>query len=146
MNSIASSFKYRNDKMAASFWLFVFTNYLLLRCSFAANAAYDKRVKANPSCGENETELYYHISQARLLPFKRTISKCDQNNSSFAHPPEAIVDERFTTFWQAKGGEDKATITIDLSGLYQKVWNDEKMGFYFVLFLVVLMVAVYLRR
>ncbi len=110
-----------NDKMAASLWLFLFANSLLIRSSFAVNAAFNKSVEAEPSCGVNKSELFYHISENRLLPFKRNISTCDQSKLNLAHPPKAIADENFATFWQSKGGEDKARITIDLSGLYQKV-------------------------
>jgi hypothetical protein len=107
--------------MAASLWLFLFANSVLIRSSFAANAAFNKTVDAVPSCGVNKSEMFYHISQAKLLPFKRNISTCDQNITNLAYPPKAIVDENFATFWQAEGGEDKATITVDLSGVNQKV-------------------------
>jgi hypothetical protein len=110
-----------SDKMATSLWLVVFVNFLQIRSNLAANAAFDKNVDAEPSCGLNKTELFSHISQAVLLPFKRNISTCDQSQPRFAHPPKAVVDENFATFWQTEGGKDKARITIDLSGVNQKV-------------------------
>ena len=107
--------------MATSLWLFLLVNFLQIRSNLAANAAFNKDVDAETSCGVNKTELYFHISQNKLLPFKRNISKCDQSQPSIAHPPKAIVDENFATFWQTEGAIDKARITIDLSGLNQKV-------------------------
>lgn len=107
--------------MATCLWLLLFASPLVIRFSFAANAAFNKRVDAYPSCGVNRSELFYNISQAKLLPFKRKNSTCDQSQPKFAHPPKAIVDEDLWTFWQAEGGKDKARIVIDLSGVNQKV-------------------------
>ena len=107
--------------MASSLWLFLFANSLLIRSTLAANAAFNKAVEAEPTCGVNVSEIYFHISQATILPFNQNISICDQNISEYAHPPQAVVDENYATYWQAKGGEDKARITIDLTGLHQKV-------------------------
>ena len=107
--------------MAASLWLFLIANSVLLRASYAANAAFKKTVEAVPSCGVGKSEMYFHISQVTLLPFKQNISTCDQNLTEYAHPPEAVVDENFATYWQSEGGKDNASITIDLTGVHQKV-------------------------
>lgn len=108
---------------ASSVWLFLIVNIQLMRSSFAANAAFRKTVQAVPSCGVNKSEMYYHIKEALKLPFEQVISMCDQNQTKYAHPPEALVDGNFATFWQTEGGKDKARITIDLSGLKQKVYK-----------------------
>ncbi|XP_028399262.1 laminin subunit gamma-1-like [Dendronephthya gigantea] len=117
--------------MAASLWLFFFVNIQLIRPSFAANAAFRKKVQAVPSCGVNKTEMYYHIKQALKLPFQQKPSICDQNLTKYAHPPKALVDGNFTTFWQTEGGKDKANITIDLSGLKQKFYYAKSITIYF---------------
>lgn len=108
--------------MAIRWWLFFFANSQLVQHTLSVNAAFQKQVDAVPSCGVGESELFYHISQATLLPFRRNISTCNQNITDFAYPPEAIVDENYATLWQAEGGQDKAVITIDLTGIIQKVY------------------------
>lgn len=109
--------------MAERTWFFALSLWFLFGSGFAANAAWRKKITAQHSCGVNKSELYFNITMSTLLPFQRNISKCDQSDTKYAHPPKAMVDGNPYTFWQSEASKDKAIIKIDLSGPYRKVEN-----------------------
>lgn len=117
--------------MAERMWFFSCSLFLLFGSGFAANAAWRKNITAQRSCGENKTDLYYHISMITLLPFLRNMSKCDQSDPKFAHPPKAMVDGKLYTNWLSEPSRDDARITIDLSGSHQKFYYVESINISF---------------
>ncbi|XP_028406846.1 laminin subunit beta-1-like [Dendronephthya gigantea] len=78
-------------------------------------------IDANVTCG-TPAEIYFRTQDGVLHPRLRTPLVCDATDSANSHPPEKMVDDDLTTFWQSKASIDRADIRIDLN---QEVYGYE---------------------
>lgn len=77
------------------------------------NSLFEKAIDANVTCG-TPAEIYFRTQEGVLHPRLRTPLVCDAGDLENSHPPEYMVDDNLTTFWQSKASIDRADIRIDL--------------------------------
>lgn len=88
--------------------------------TWAANAARNREITANSTCG-SPPEIFYSVVERKKSPRYRIKSYCNATDSILSHNASKMVDGKFETWWQSSASIDKVSITIDLRGEYQKV-------------------------
>lgn len=88
--------------------------------TWAANAARNRHITANSTCG-TPPETFYSVVERQKSPRNRIKSNCDASDPIQSHNASNMVDGKYETWWQSSASIDKVSITIDLRGEYQKV-------------------------
>ena len=88
--------------------------------TWAANAARNREITANSTCG-SPPEIFYSVVERKKSPRYRIKSYCNATDSILSHNASKMVDGKYETWWQSSASIDKVSITIDLRGEYQKV-------------------------
>ena len=121
--SVSKRSKRQNFKMAI--WLTALISVLFVVIHFAgvtwaANAARNREITANSTCG-SPPEIFYSVVERKKSPRYRIKSYCNATDSILSHNASKMVDGKYETWWQSSASIDKVSITIDLRGEYQKV-------------------------